>query len=157
MEQLLREQLKEAAREKGICEDGFSKLSADDVASLVDYYIQHPDWGLSHDFPSIEVLREYSELLESKGVYVEKTFTGELLNDRQAYVFIGCKGKISVGLNVEKRIIPMLYFGNKCRMRVIGVGEITPRQATKVPIYAYGKNDISAHTNKYVKFNIYER
>lgn len=89
-------------------------------------------------------------------MYVDKTFNGELLNDKQIYVFHNCKGTIKVALNVEKAIIPMLYFANRCRLKVVGIGDVKPIHRTEVPVYTFGKNDISARDNAYVKFNRYK-
>lgn len=122
---------------------------------LVDYYIANPDWCLERDYPTLPFLRENFSDIESKGVFVDRKFNGELLNDLQAYVFHNCSGTVKVGLNVAKRIIPMLYIANRCRLRIVGAGEYRPHnesQRTEVPIYSFGKNDISAKDNVFVKF-----
>lgn len=152
----LKEILMEQARAKGICADGYREMRADEIDRLVDFYIENPDWCLERDFPSMEMLREHFADLEDKGVFVGKTFNGELLNDKVAYVFHGCKGTVKVGLNVEKGIIPMLYVANRSRLRFVGVGDYdpqNPRDRSVVPVYSFGKNDISAHENRYVRFN----
>lgn len=151
----LKEELMAAAREKGICVDGYGEMRVDDMDALVDYYTRHPDWCMKRDFPSLRVLKEHFSDVEGKGVFVGKTFHGELLNDLQAYIFHNCKGAIKVGLNVDKGIIPMLYLANGCRLRICGVGDIVPKKASEVPVYTFGRNDVSARDNKYVKFNMY--
>lgn len=151
----LKERLMEEARAKGICAEGYGTMRTDDIDALVDYYIQNPDWAMERDYPTLAVLREHFSNIEDKGVFVGKTFHGELLNERQAYIFHNCRGTVRVGLNIGKAIIPMLYVANGCRMRIVGAGDAEPRRSderTIVPIYSFGKNDISAHDNKYVKF-----
>ena len=147
----------ESAREKGICADGYGTMRTDDVDALVDYYTANPDWCMERDFPSLSVLREHFSDIEDKGVFVGKTFHGELLNDLQTYIFHDCKGTIKVGLNVEKAIIPMLYLANVCRLRIVGTGDMEPSKPSEVPIYTFGKNDVSARDNKFVKFKHYKK
>lgn len=151
----LKEQLMEQARTKGICVDGYSEMRAGNVDMLVDYYVKNPDWCLERDYPTLKFLREHFANIEDKGVFVDKTFKGELLNDKQAYIFHNCKGTVKVGLNVEKAIIPMLYLANGCKLKIQGVGELIPwkkNNRAMVPVYSFGKNDVSAKDNNWVKF-----
>ena len=107
------------AHEKGICADGYRQmLESADTDALIDYYVVNPDWCLERNFPDLETLREHFADAGEKGVFVDRTFNGELLNDLQAYVFHNCKGTIKVGMNVDKCIIPMLYFANGCNITV---------------------------------------
>lgn len=154
----LKDLIMSQAREKGICLDGFSALrSISTKEALVGYYVQNPDWCMERDFPSLQMLASEFSDCENKGVFVCKTFHGEVLNDRQAYIFHNCKGTIKVGLNIDKAIIPMLYIGNGCRLRIIGVGDTIPvRGHTEVPLYIFGKNDLSARNNAYVNFIQYK-
>lgn len=155
----LKLQLMEQARNKGICVDGYSEMRAGDIDSLVDYYIKNPDWCLERNFPSFALLKENFSNFEDEGVFVGKTFHGELLNDLQTYIFHGCKGTIKVGLNVEKAIIPMLYLANGCKLHIVGTGNVKPRKESErsiVPVYSFGKNDVSARNNIYVKFMHYK-
>lgn len=145
------------AREKGICAVGFRKMNESaDVDALIGYYTAQPDWCLERNFPDLETLREHFADCGDKGVFVDRTFHGELLNDLQAYVFHNCKGTVKVGLNVDKCIIPMIYLANGCKLRIIGVGDIVPRKPSEVPVYVFGKNEYSAKDNRYVKFLIYK-
>lgn len=143
------------ARKKGICADGYSQMREDSLPALVDYYLANPDWCLERGFPSLQVLNDRFANLEHKGIFVGKKFNGELLNDLQVYVFHNCSGTIKVGLNVDKKIIPMLYVANGCRLRFQGVGDFVPRRKedrTHIPIYSFGHNDIAAKDNKWVRF-----
>lgn len=142
------------ARAKGICAEGYEQMRRGDIDALVSYYVDNPDWCIERDYPTLDFLYEHFSDIEDKGVFVGKTFHGELLNEKQAYIFHDCKGTIKVGLNVEKAIIPMLYAANGCRLKIMGIGQ-TKRSRAEVPVYAFGKNDISAKDNAYVKFTRY--
>lgn len=155
----LKEQLMEQARQKGICEDGYKSMRGDSVDELVQYYLENPDWCLEREYPSLPFLRRNFSNIENKGVFIDKTFHGELLNDLQVYIFHKCRGTIKVGLNVDKSIIPMLYVANGCRLRIVGVGDVKPRhdsERTQVPIYTFGRNDISSKDNLFVRFIHYK-
>ena len=153
-EMQLKETLMEAARRAGICAEGYELMRSYDRNKLVDFYVQNPDWCLERDFPDIQTLSEKFSDCEDKGVFVGKTFHGELLNEHQAYIFHNCKGSIKVGLNIKKAIIPMLYLANGCRLRIVGVGQkVAPRNRPIVPVYSFGANDISARDNLFVVFN----
>lgn len=153
----LKEVLINTAHVKGICAEGYKHmLESADVEAMVEYYIANPDWCLERNFPDLRTLRNHFADVSNKGVFVDRTFDGELLNDLQTYIFHNCKGTIKVGLNVDKAIIPMLYLANGCRLRIVGVGDVVPKVPSEVPIYVFGKNDYSAKDNKYVEFNIYK-
>lgn len=155
----LKEYLLRQASAKNICDPGYEKMLACDIDGLVDYYIAHPDWCLERNYPTLAFLKQNFSNIEDKGVFIGRTFHGELLKERQTYIFHGCKGTIKVGLNVEMAIIPMLYLANGCRLRIIGVGDIKPKKAKDrsiVPIYTFGKNDVSTRKNKYVEFTHYK-
>lgn len=153
----LKDKLADTARKKGICREGYERILRGDRDNLIDYYLEVPDWCLERNFPDMRTLTDEFADCEDRGVFVGKTFHGELLNDLQTYIFHNCKGTIKVGLNVDKSIIPMLYMANGCRMRIVGVGEehIKPKDHAKVPIYIYGRNDLSARNNRYVEFKIF--
>ena len=149
--------LANTARDLGICNEGFERMKkASSKDELIDYYIECPDWCLERNFPDLQTLRDHFGGVTEKGVFVDKTFNGELLNNLQVYVFHNCKGTIKVGLNVDKAIISMLYLAKNCRPNTAGVGDIIPRMRTKVPLYIFGKNDFSAKDNKFVQFTIYK-
>lgn len=143
------------ARIKDMCDPGFERLCSDSMDGLVDYYKEMPDWCMERDFPDLETLTEIFAGREDKGVFAGKVFHGELLNDSQTYIFHNCRGTIKVGLNVSKGLIPMLYLGNKCRLRIVGTGDYKPKKKSDrsmVPVYTFGKNDVSAKDNAYVQF-----
>ena len=157
----IKDDLIRTAHAKGICADGYRQmLESADIDALIEYYTAQPDWCLERNFPDLETLREHFANAGNKGVFVDKTFHGELLNDRQAYVFHNCKGTIKVNLNVEKSIIPMFYFANGCDMTVEfkqlpSLPGIKKIPFIKVPIYSFGKNDVVADCNENVAFLTY--
>lgn len=158
----IRKILLHTAHDKGICADGYRQmLESADKDALVDYYVANPDWCMERNFPDLLTLREHFADCENKGVFVDKTFHGELLNDLQAYIFHNCKGTIKVNLNVEKAIIPMFYFANGCDMTVdfyqpSSVSSMKRLLSIKVPIYSFGKNDVTAVSDENVKFAFYK-
>lgn len=145
----------EKAKELGICAEGYSVLSHSTVNSMVDYYIQNPDWCMERNFPSLSILKQHFSDIGHRGVFVGRAFKGEILKDSQVYIFHNCKGTVKVGLNVEKSIIPMLYICNQSHLRIIGVGDNIPIKPVVVPVYVFGDNEISARGNRYVLFNIF--
>lgn len=144
----------EGARRGGICAEGYGKMREYDRDKLIDYYLENPDWCLERNYPTLSELREHFSDIEDKGVYMDKTFHGELMNDLQVYIFHNCKGTIKVGLNIEKAIIPMLYVANGCRLRIVGTG-ILAKKPSEIPVYIFGENDVSARDNRFVKFKKY--
>lgn len=155
----IKSSLMQQARLKGICLDGYAQMRCDDIDALVDYYLENPDWCLERGFPSLGFLAEHFSDASDKGVFVNRQFHGELLNDRQVYIFHNCRGNVKVGLNVDKAIIPMLYCANGCRMRFVGTGDFIPKrdsQRSRIPVHSFGGNDISARSNKYVEFIPYK-
>lgn len=145
----LKELLMLEAREGGICEEGYHIMRSRDIDGLVAYYIQNPDWCIERDFPDLKTLTTHFSDLSHKGIYVNRTFDGELLNDLQAYIFHNCKGTIRVSLNRERQIIPMLYFANNCDM------VIECNENISVPLYIFGENSIA--TNNANAFKLYKR
>ncbi len=146
------------ARKKGICAEGYSQMRADDMDSLIDYYVENPDWCMERNFPDYRTLKAEFSDCEDKGVFVGRRFHGELLNDLQAYIFHKCSGTIKVGLNSDKSLIPMLYLANNCKLRIVGVGVFRSRNKKdriRVPVYVFGDNALSAKDNNYVQYAIF--
>lgn len=153
----IKTELIEKARELGICKDGFSTMGHADIDGLISYYIANPDWCMERDFPSLPCLQANFSDIEDKGVFVDRAFDGELLNGRQVYIFHNCKGKIRVAMNEDEALIPMFYFANGCRMIVKGEPSGKwQRVPVTVPLYEFGKNDISAHDNGFVRYRRYK-
>lgn len=151
----LRQRLMVEAHINDMCAHGFERLRSEGMDSLISYYKEMPDWCMERGFPDLKTLKGIFAGRDDTGVFVGKVFHGELLNDLQTYIFHNCRGTIKVGLNVSKGLIPMLYLGNKCRLRIVGVGDFKPKKKSErsvVPVYTFGKNDVSAKDNAYVIF-----
>lgn len=141
------------AKQKGICPDGFSHMStAADIDTLIAYYLENPDWCLERDYPSLSVLRANFSNIEDRGVFVDHVFSGDTLFDQQVYIFHNCRGNIKVGLNIEKGIIPMLYFANNCDMQLEGIPYLYVHHKINVPIHIFGKNTVFAPNNDSTNF-----
>lgn len=132
-EMQLKETLMEDARRGGICAPGYELMRGYDRDGLIDYYLANPDWSIERGFPSIKLLRREFSGIEDKGVYVGRTFDGEVFDKLQAYIFHDCKGTIKVAMDYDNAVIPMLYFANGCRMRVDCEQKNDP--AINVPLY----------------------
>lgn len=152
----LKQQLMADARANGICRDGYKEMRECDINALVKFYTIHPDWCMEREYPSLEVLKEHFSNCENMGVFVDKTFSGELLNERQAYIFHRCRGTVRVSLNIDKAIISMLYFGNGCEITVEGVNVGENRMPTIIPLYVFGKNTIATKEAPFVVFRRYD-
>ena len=129
----LKETLMEDARRGGICAEGYGQMRGYDREGLIDYYVQNPDWCMERGFPSLKLLRSEFSDIEDKGVFVSKTFDGEVFDKLQTYIFHDCKGTIRVAMDYENAVIPMLYFANGCRIRVECEQKNDP--AINVPLY----------------------
>lgn len=111
------------------------------------------DWCLENNSPDVDLLRGFKEDCAASGIFIDKHFDGEVLNDSQVYVFHNCTGTIRTGLNIGRRIIPMLYFANGCEMTVEGESPCLVR----VPLYIYGKNKVYAENSAKIEPVIYRR
>ena len=129
----LKETLMNDARRGGICAEGYGQMRGYDREGLIDYYVQNPDWCMERGFPSLELLRREFSDIEEKGVFVSKTFDGEVFDKLQTYIFHDCKGTIRVAMDYGNAVIPMLYFANGCNIRVECEQKNDP--AINVPLY----------------------
>lgn len=117
----------------------------------ISLYKKTVDWALEKNYPSIEFIRKEFCGYESEGLFIDKVFHGELLNEHQCYVFHNCSGHIAVDINIEKRIIPMLYFANGCQLSV-GRANSAHTMPIRVPLYIYGENTIVADDDEDIIF-----
>lgn len=152
----LKKQLMQEARANGICNNGYKDMRECDVAALVKYYTIHPDWCMEREYPSMDMLKECFSNYEDMGVFIEKVFNGEMLNEKQAYIFHHCRGTVRVSLNINKAIIPMLYFGNECDITIEGVNVGETRMPTIIPLYVFGENTIATKEAPFVVFRQYD-
>lgn len=141
-------QLRHEASLHHMCEENRTALeSVETKSDAIELYKKTIDWALEEGYPSIETLRRDFSDCEVAGVFVGKHFNGEVLDQQPVYVFHECTGTIRVGLNVGKRIIPMLYFANGCDMSVNGIKG--SGLSVRVPLYVFGTdNRISAEQSE---------
>lgn len=153
MESELKRLLRREASAHHMCEENRTALEAiESKADAVALYKKTIDWALEENFPSLPALRRFFSDCEDLGIYVDKIFHGEELKDHQVYVFHNCKGQIRTGINLEKSIIPMLYFANNCEMAVKSAGNFGQ---IRVPLYIFGENSISAEDTEDISFKFY--
>ena len=153
MESELKRLLRREASAHHMCEENRNALEEIETkANAVALYKKTIDWALEEGYPSLPELRRFFSDCEDLGIYVDKVFHGETLKDHQVYVFHNCKGQIRTGINVEKSIIPMLYFANHCEMSVKSSGSFGQ---VRVPLYVFGENAISAEEAEDITFKFY--
>jgi hypothetical protein len=142
------------ARSKKICAEYHDLISrAETKDDLIGIYKRGIDWSLENDCPSLEFLRGEAKDFEYRGLFIDHHFNGELLDEHQVYIFHNCTGEIRVGLNIGKRIIPMLYFANGCDMKVLHGGDSV--MPVRIPLYIFGSNHILSETSDSVTFKTY--
>ncbi len=151
----LKERLMSDARSGGICAEGYGLMRGYDRDKLIAYYLSNPDWCMERGFPSLDILRSEFSDIEDKGVYVGKTFDGEVFSEKQVYIFHDCKGQIRVGWDMDNAVIPMLYFANGCDITIVSDGKINPFPI-QVPLYSFGDNWIYAISDTEVNFKLFD-
>lgn len=104
-------------------------------------------WALQEQYPTKEDLLLFAdrETLAENGVFIDKHFEGELINNHICCVFLNCTGDIRVRLNLEKTIIPMLYLSDGSKLRV----EI--EDGSVVPVELYYGSKISTNKRKQIR------
>lgn len=155
MEQPWIRQLRREASSHGMCKENRDALdSIETKADAISLYKKTIDWALEEGYPNFGIIqRDFSDCAEY-GVFVNRDFHGELFADEKVYIFHHCTGWIRTGLNVQKRIIPMMYFANGCNMTVKPNGRnVTP---IRVPLYVFGENLVRAKDSEDVVFKTYK-
>lgn len=143
-----KEYLLRQARLESMCTENIDALRVCETkADAVALYKKTIDWALEKNYPPVNFIRSEFGDCEDLGIFIDKTFYGEILNEHQCYVFHNCRGHVSVDINLEKKIIPMLYFANGCNISVSCASQI------KVPLYIFGENNIEADDT----FRIYRK
>ena len=142
--------LRREASARHMCEENRRALEeVTSRVSAISLYKKTIDWALEEGYPKMETLRKYFSDCELSGIFIDKHFDGEVLDSQQVYVFHNCTGTIKTGLNVKKKLIPMLYFANGCDMKVEcaeRIGATAP-----VPLFVFGKNSVSGETSEDIR------
>lgn len=140
-------QLRREASAHHMCAENRTALDgAETKEQAISLYKRTIDWALEEGYPSISTLRRDFSDCGEYGIYVDRHFDGDILNQHQVYVFHNCTGTIRTGLNLKKRIIPMLYFANGCDMDVKGIRNSAMQ--VRVPLYVFGDNRIGAEQSE---------
>ena len=147
-----KEYLLRQARLESMCTENMDALRVCETkADAVALYKKTIDWALEKNYPPINFIRNEFGDCEDLGIFVDRKFYGEILNEHQCYVFHNCRGHITVDINIEKRIIPMLYFANGCNLRITRA-ETLQSSHIKVPLYIYGDNTVIAKDTGNITF-----
>jgi hypothetical protein len=126
------------AREKGMCGDYLEPLSlCSDKITAIGLYMSEPKWALTHDYPTLQELREHFALYGAEGLYVDHTFDGDRLDRLMCYVLHNCKGEIRTGLNVEAAVIPDIHIAHGCDLKIISEGP-----SIQIDIHVYGEDNV---------------
>lgn len=150
-----KKQLRREASAHHMCEENRRALEeVTSRATAIGLYKRTIDWALEEGYPGMDTLRKYFTGCEMFGIYIDKHFDGEVLKDHQVYVFHNCTGTIKTGLNLEKQLIPMLYFANGCDMRV----ECAEGYGTSIniPLYIFGENKVEHCSSPEMKCKIFQ-
>lgn len=149
--------LRREASAHHMCEDYRHALDeSDSKVSAIGLYKRMIDWALEEGYPSLEVLREHFSDYKTAGIYIDEHFDGEVLDAQQVYVFHHCTGTIRTGLNLDKMIIPMLYFANGCDMKIESSNEWAFSAPVRVPLYLFGPNRVEAADTSKLKCVTYK-
>lgn len=150
-----KKQLRREASAHGMCEENRQALElVESKAEAISLYKRTIDWALEEGYPSLPTLRTFFSGADDFGIFIDKEFHGEILNQHQVYVFHNCRGTIRTGLNSAAKIIPMLYFANGCEMTVSASDN--RGLSTRVPLYVFGDNRIIAESSEDIVCKIYK-
>lgn len=152
-----KEYLLRQARMHSMCTENLEGLRACETkAEAVALYKKTIDWALEKNYPPVNFIRNEFGDCEDQGIFIDKEFHGELLNEHQCYVFHNCRGHIAVDINIPLKIIPMLYFANGCNISVTR-HDTSHTLPIMVPLYIFGDNTITAENDDCVTFKKYQR
>lgn len=92
-------------------------------------------WALQERYPTKEELLAFAskQTLAENGVFVDTLFKGERIDSHVCCVFLGCKGWIHTGLNVDKAIIPMIYLSDESSLKI----EVDESIKQSIPVELY--------------------
>lgn len=143
---------------KGVCNEyaGLMRRSKY-LTDFLYLYRRGVDWALENDCPSVALMRQFpEERLDLHGIFIDRHFDGEVLMDRDVYIFHNCTGTIKTGLNMSKKIIPMFYFANGCDIKIESASETQMPGPVRVPLYVFGSNTVKGEDSddmKCITFN----
>lgn len=106
---------------KTLCDSYRTPLQrCDTAAQAIRLYKNCISWALQERYPTKDEMLAFAshEVWAENGVYIDRHFSGERIDDHICCVFIGCDGWICTGLNAEKAIIPMLYLSEQSDLKI---------------------------------------
>lgn len=147
--------LRHEARKHRMCAENRNALANPSITKeeAIRLYKRTIDWALEEDYPTLDFLRKEFSGFEHLGIYLDRNFGGDLLNDTEVYILHHCSGTILVDLNIKKRIIPMIYLANGCDI-TIRRAEGESVNTLRVPVYVFGDNKVNAVSGEDVTFLI---
>ena len=81
------------------------------------FYKRGIDWCLRNNSPSIDCFRKYKEQLEPLGIYIDRTFNGEEIDEHARIVFLNCNGNVIIRKSLN--MIPEIYLANGSNVQAI--------------------------------------
>lgn len=121
---------------QSLCENYRSPLGrCETAAQAIRLYKNCISWALQERYPTKDDLLHFAskEVLADNGVYIDTEFNGERIDSHICCVFLNCKGCISTGLNLGKKIIPMLYLSEGSDLEV----EVDDLLIKPIPVELY--------------------
>lgn len=121
------------------------------AAQAIRLYKNCISWALQERYPTKEDLLAFADAktLAENGVYVDMEFDGQRIDNHICCVFLNCTGKIHVGLNLQKKIIPMLYFSEGSKIEASADADL---KRGSIPVELYYNSHI--YTSDKDKFRI---
>lgn len=112
-------------------------------------------WALQERYPTKEELLQFADkdTLAENGVYIDREFNGECINDFICCVFINCTGIIKTGYNMQKKILPMFYLSEGSGLEIIPDRNLLPRS---IPIELYYGSNVYLSNRNADKFIVYD-
>lgn len=104
-----------------LCENYRNPLErCETAAQAIRLYKNCISWALQECYPTKDDLLNFAskDVLAENGVFIDTEFDGERVDSHICCVFLNCKGRISTGLNVSKKVIPMLYLSDGSNLEV---------------------------------------
>lgn len=106
---------------RSLCENYRKPLArCETPAQAIRLYKNCINWALQERYPTKDDLLAFTskDVLAENGVYVDTVFDGERIDGHLYCVFLNCKGAISTGLNLKKKIIPRLFLSEGSELSI---------------------------------------
>lgn len=139
-----------------MCEENRAALSTCQTKSeAIQLYKRTIDWALEEGYPPLDSLRREFSHNEKEGLFIDRTFHGEVFRRQQCYILHNCSGVIKVDMDFKNAVIPMIYLANGCDI-TLRRAESEDDELIVVPVYSFGDNRVFAENSERVSFRIYQ-